>query len=398
MPASRRRNRLVRLAINLAFAPLASGWPRSPRHWVFGHAGEAFAGNPKFLFLWLHLHRPDIAATWITGSDRTHRMLRDQGLPVARRWSRRGILAALRARVYAFSHDPADVNAALARGAYHLNLWHGVGIKALHAGARPARGARAWLRGFLYPPYQMVVSTSAAMQAHFAAEFRLAPEACPQLGYPRNDWSTDRALAGLARTIDRREGFALMPPGYDEVYLYLPTFRDTGRPFLQEALPDLAALEGVLRARRALLYIKPHPLTADTLGDAGSSIRRWPEGIDFQPYLADLTGLITDYSSVLYDYLAVRRSGAILYTFDRDRYVGGDRALVEAFDTSVAGVRVDTFADLCAVIASGGALDPAGQGDVDGLFSRFWGGSPSPSSPAVVAHVEAALATAAAVR
>lgn len=384
--------RIARLMINLALYPLAALAPRRRDRWAFGHAGELFAGNPKYLFLWLRLHRPDIAATWITGSERTLHMLRAQRLPVARRWSIAGMRAALGAGTFAFSHDVADVNLPLGAGARQLNLWHGVGLKALHAGARPATGARAWLRSFVYAPDDIVVSTSDMMQAHFAAQFGLPPERCPQLGYPRLDWAGDAALAALARDVDRRRGFVLDDGGHREIYLYVPTYRDTRRPFLEEALPDLDALSAVLAARGALLYVKPHPRTADALPAGHPAIRRWPDEIDFQTYLADFTVLVTDYSSVLYDYLAVRPVGAILYTFDYDAYVGADRALAHGFAENVAGLRVASFAALCAALRSGAALDPARMGDVGAIRARFWGGSPRPASAAIVDYVERGLA------
>lgn len=386
MHPSRRLDQLVRWMIAVALYPLSVAAPRGVNRWVFGHAGESFAGNPKYLFLWMRLYRPDIAAIWITGSAGTARVLAAHGLPVARRWSLKGMAAVLRAKVFAFSHDPADVNAPLSRGAFHLNLWHGVGVKALHTGARPAGRLRAWVRSFLYIPYQRVVSTSDMMQAHFSHAFALAPERCPQLGYPRLDWAGDARLAALAKAVDPE--FRLRDEGVREAYLYLPTFRDTGRAFLDEALPDPGALARVLEARRGVLYVKPHPRTPYTLGEDHPSIRRWPDTVDFQPYLGEIDGFITDYSSVLYDYLAVRWEGAILYTFDYDEYVAGDRALAHSFDDNVAGLRVASFAALCDALSSGAALEEADHEQVDEVRARFWGGSRHPASAAIVDFVE----------
>lgn len=391
MLSSRRRNQVARLGMAMVAYPFSAAAPRRSNRWVFGHAGDIFAGNPKYLFLWVRLYRPDILATWITGSEVTHRLLAAHGLPVARRWSMKGIRAVLRAEVFAFSHDPADVNAPLSRGAFHLNLWHGVGVKALHMGARPATRLRSWVRSFIYIPYQRVVSTSDMMQAHFAYHFALPPERVPQLGYPRLDGAEDARLGKMAKAVD--PPFALRGEGVREVYLYLPTYRDTGRPFLDEALPDLDVLARVLEARRAVLYVKPHPRTPYTLPSDHASIRRWPDAVDFQPYLSEIDGFITDYSSVLYDYLAVRRQGAILYIFDYEAYVDKDRALAHSFDANVAGVRARTFEDLCAVLSSGSALQEIAQDDVDRVRARFWGGSSRPASPAVIAYVERELAS-----
>jgi len=389
MPRSRRLRLAGRFALALLLFPLASAWPRSRRRWAFGTAGDQFSGNPKYLYLWMRLHRPDVRITWVTGRDRTHAMLARMGLPVARRWSAAGIWAALRSGFYVFSHDPIDINLPLSRGARHLNLWHGVGVKALHEGAKPGSGLRRWLRSFVYVPYDTVASTSDAMQAHFAEQFRLPPERCPQIGYPRLDAASAPEVAALARATDEAVGFRFNPMGAREIYIYLPTFRDSGRPFLAEALPDLDALERVLARRGAMLWVKLHPRTPDALPEGRHAIRAWPAGIDFQTYLADLTGMITDYSSILYDYLAVKRTGAILYTFDYDAYTSGDRQLRHDFEDSVAGTRAGSFAELCQVLATGSALTEPVR--VDAVRERFWSGSPQPASPAVVAWAEREL-------
>jgi CDP-glycerol glycerophosphotransferase (TagB/SpsB family) len=380
-------NRLVRLTIALVLYPVARLWPRRQDHWVFGSGGDQFAGNPRVLFLWMQLYRPQIRATWITADRELHDLLSKNGLAVAMRWSLAGIRAALAAGVYAFSHDPADVNAPLSRGARHVNLWHGVGLKALHVGARPAGKFQRWLRSFVYIPYDLVVSTSDMMQAHFAKQFHLPQERCPQLGYPRLDSATMPELDALNRDIDRHAGFQFNPANQREVYLYAPTFRDTGRPFLADALPDLDRLEEILRQRDALLYIKLHPRSTDPVPTDRASIRPWPHKIDMQTYLADLTGLITDYSSILYDYLANKDDGVLLYVFDLADYLAHDRSLLYPFDDHVAGVRVETFDRLCKAISSGESLGQRLPG-IDKVRATFWGGSPRPSSPAILAALQ----------
>lgn len=392
MQLRKRLDLAARLGLNLAAYPIAKAARRSPRRWAFGHPGGLFAGNSKYLFLWITLHRPDIEATWITDSDETFRLLKQAGLPVALRWSRDGVKAALHSDVFAFTHDPADVNLTLSPGAMHLNLWHGVGLKALHTGHKLARWPVSRLRSFVYVPYDMVVSTSDMMQAHFAAQFRLPPECAPQLGYPRLDVSIDPALAERAREIDRLAGFAFNPDGHAEVYIYMPTFRDSGRPFFADAIPDPDRLAQVLKGRDALLYIKPHPRTTDAIPSGHPRIRRWPDAIDFHTYLPDFTGLITDYSSVLYDYLFVNRSGAILYTFDHDDYVGKDRTLLYGYDDNVAGQRATTFEELCDVLRASPAPDAGELAKIDEIRDRFWGGSHRPASPAIIDYVEGELA------
>lgn len=386
--------------LNLVLVNLARLVPRSPRQWLFGHQGGLFAGNSKYLFLWVATNRPDLRAVWLADNDATVRLITDAGFVAYRRWSLRGVRATVRSRVLVYCHGLSDVNARLSGGAYLANLWHGVGLKSTMFGDRTgimSHYKRRWsnpLGRTLFYAYlkapDMLATTSDFMQAHFAEQFELPRERCPQLGYPRLDTVADGELRRLAIDLDARQGFRFNPAGRREAYLYMPTWRDTGRPFLTAALPDLDRLNDLLRARDALLYIKLHPWTKESLPAGYSHIASWPDEIETYSYFDQLTGLITDYSSVLYDYLFSRDGGAILYTFDRASYEAEDHALLYPFDENVAGVTVQDFDALCDVLARGTALVPCARAAA--IREKFWGGSAVPASPAIVSYIEKAVA------
>ncbi len=399
---SRRRLEQAGLTLlALTATPLSRHMPRSRRRWIFGHQGGQFAGNPKYLFLWIALHRPDLHVTWIGGDARARAQIAALGLRARRRWSPAGIWAALRAGVAAYAHGADDVSLHFSRGALLLNLWHGVGIKATALGDAGGVVARHWplrhrpLWRALYLAHvtqpDVLVTTSDFMQEHFARQFRLPTERCPQLGYPRLDPLHAPRLRDLVRSI---EPVSLNDGRFDEVLVYAPTLRDSGRDFLAEALPDPVALEAALAARNAVLYVKLHPRTAGGLKVGTERIRCWPASADLYAHLDTIDILVTDYSSLLYDHLRVRPGAAILYTFDQAEYVAVDRSLLYDFDAHVAGVRATDFAGLCDVIATGAARAAERCARADAIDRLFWSGSPSCASAAIVAHVERAFTTA----
>lgn len=376
------------LALNVAFHPLARVSRRDPRRWLFGHKGDVFAGNPKYLFLWISLHRPDIEAIWITGNAEIYRLLRDNGYRVERRWSLRGIAAALSSSAFVFSHDVVDVNAPASRGAVHLNLWHGLGLKTLHVRRKQAGLLVTKLLDFLYPPHDIVIATSDRMVDYFSGQFGIPPQSCPKLGYPRLDAAFDDRLSAASRAIDESLGFTLKPAGFAEVYFYAPTFRDTGRPFIAQAFPDMARLSRALTARKALLYIKPHEQTAEPFPAGHFNISPWPDEIDFNSYLGDFDILITDYSSVIYDYLLLHEIGVIVYSFDYAEYISKDRQFVQPFEENIAGLRVSSFDELCEALERGSAFDPELKEAAQRVRHRYWDGSATPASPAIVRYAE----------
>jgi CDP-glycerol glycerophosphotransferase (TagB/SpsB family) len=379
-----------------ALYPLSRLFPRSSKRWVFGHQGDVFAGNSKYLLIWLSQNRPDIKTAWITNNADLRERLRAYGFRAYARWSVGGIAAALRSKVYVYCHGFSDINVPISGGALLINLWHGVGIKSTMFGDRGSEVSRhreivKHLLGKLvffdyFRKPDVVATTSDFMQQHFSEQFEVATSSCPQIGYPRLDASVDQNVRELACKLDRSMGFTFNAGGMNEIYIYMPTWRDTGRPFFTDALPDLPALNELMLQRNAIFYIKAHASTSSALPAALSNIQAWPGNIDVYPYLSRFDCLITDYSSVLYDYIAVQDSGAVLYTFDYEQYVAEDHTIIYPFDENVVGVRASNFEELCDAIATGAALRQD-RGAV-ALREKFWGSQTPPYSPRVVKLIE----------
>jgi CDP-glycerol glycerophosphotransferase (TagB/SpsB family) len=144
-----------------------------------------------------------------------------------------------------------------------------------------------------------------------------------------------------------------------------------------------------LHARQAFLYIKLHRKTESTLDINASltSIGWWPDGVDFYPYLNSFDLLITDYSSIFFDYIAVSANGAILYQFDLEDYISRDRDLAFGVDTWAIGHVACDFATICDLIDSGAALDHLPEKDLSRLREEFWNGALRLASPRLVDHL-----------
>ena len=390
---------MARVIVDFLLHPVAPRVRRNPRRWVFGHEYGQFAGNPRFLYLWL-LGREDVEPWWITGSLRTWRRLRRHGCPVALRWSPRGMYLTMTAGVVFFAHRTSDVNASLVRGALLVNLWHGVGLKAIQLGwrqgntvQRRARATtaikRATYRTFLTDP-DIVVTTSPFMRTHFADQFGFEADRCPILGYPRLDVSFDQGLTERSRQFDEPSGFALRRSGIDAAYIYLPTWRDSSRPILERAFPDLPRLQAVLAERNAVLYVKLHAATRDLIPRGFDRILPWPAGVELYNYLGEFDLLITDYSSILYDFLAIRRSGAVIYAFDLEEYLARDRALLYPFVDNVAGAWAQCFDDLCGLLAHGLQTD-LDDSKSEAVRRNFWDYDGGMASPKIYDYVRSRM-------
>lgn len=377
---------LLTLLANLLVFPLSKFLPRDRLLWVFGAPHGRFEGNAKYLFLWLNLegHRP--APVWVTSNASLAARLRQRGFRAYPSSSLQGLLSAARGGVTFVNDNTSDVHFSLCNGTTVFNLWHGVGLKNVLHGASVGTSARLRQRG---PPLlqrmrgmrrlqrpDWVLSTSPQMsETFFARCFALTPERAPALGYPRLDPQVDRRLRETAlgledySALDARHGQRLI--------LYAPTLRESGTDFLGRALPDLTRLSEALGRQHARLLVKLHPKMG--IGNRvpralPPNIALLPDDMDLYPVLGKFDALVTDYSSLFFDYIALKAAGVLLYTFDYAAYTAVERDLAWDYDQATLGVRAHNFSDLCEAIGDGrvfAALDPH---RIREIRERFWGG------------------------
>lgn len=245
--------------------------------------------------------------------------------------------------------NPNPYAAALLAGARQLQLWHGVSIKEI--GLRNLPGGRALgphLARVLATcgPYARMLGTAAAGEAEWRRWF--AFERYAPIGYPRNDVlhrePSDADLAGCDRdSYDR--ACATLARG-KRVILYAPTFRD-GRPewVLQAGLDKLAqaAAQG-----GDLLVVNLHPVESPQipkLQPVMPGVAFVQPRTDLYPLLGKASALITDYSSVMFDYLHTQRP-VLLFRPDHQAYTQKSRKL---FDDKLSVLPGPLFDDAAAL-------------------------------------------------
>jgi len=267
-------------------------------------------------------------------------------------WSPDHIHAALSAAVVVTSDhllNPNPFAAPLLAGARQVQLWHGVSIKEI--GLRNLAPGRALGPHFARVlatcgPYARFVGTARDGEAEWRRWFsfeRYAP-----IGYPRNDVlhrePDETDLANVDRETYNRAVAALARG--KRVLLYAPTFRD-GRPgwVLDAGIDRLAqaAAQG-----GDLLVVNLHPVESPQIPKLAPQL----PGVafvaprtDIYPLLAKASALITDYSSVMFDYLHVDRP-VLLFRPDHAAYTQKSRRL---FDDKLATLPGPMFDDAAAL-------------------------------------------------
>ena len=268
------------------------------------------------------------------------RDLGGQCLPAdAATWTAAHLRAALEAAVlvvceHVTTHfHPNPYAAALFAGARWVQLWHGISIKEVglqnHVGIAQLTPYFAQVLASC-GRYASFVGSSAAAEAEWRRWFsfeRYAP-----IGYPRNDVlhrepgardlvNVDLATLEAMRTTRARGGRTI---------LYVPTFRD-GRPeWIREI--GLGALAAALAARGDALVVNLHPYEhwlLEGLRQEFAQVHFVRERSDLYPLLAQASVLVTDYSSLMFDFLPLDRE-IVFFRPDHEAYVQGSRQLYDA--------------------------------------------------------------------
>lgn len=275
-------------------------------------------------------------------------------------WQAHHVAAALRAAVvvvgepmaaHRMTHPQA---AALLSGARVLQLWHGVPLKEVglqhlpalsQLGMGVAEDLAAHTRATAW------AGASAASEGQWRRGFRF--ERFAVTGQARNDvllrepndldWlNVDMATLALMRQA-RAEG--------RRVLMYAPTYRDhlRGQWLLNIGLEQLSE---ALAVRGDLLVMSLHP---HEQGQVPQLRPRYPAlhlvapGTDVQPLLREADALISDWSSLQYDYLLLDRP-VVLWHPDAERFRAPKRQLTPMAEATLAGPVATSVEELIALL------------------------------------------------
>lgn len=395
--------RLVQLPARAAVGLLARCWRRDPGIVVFGAPLGRFGDNPAYLFLAAPDHLAGRRAVWITPSRTVRDRLRAAGHQSELRWSPRGIAACLAAGTYVYSSYPNDINRWLYNGALTFNLWHGIPLKRIERdiAARVTAGRSgiaARLDQYAYADEHhvpdLLLSTSVTVSERcLTSAFAIPRDRCVTAGYPRTDHFRTPTTPGAilqflpSRALWQRLADAPLVIGY------FPTWRDNHSDFLNEETGlSLHRLAAVVAKRGGVLMFKPHGNTLN--GPAARHLQ--PAGItmlepadDINAFLPMCHVLITDYSSVAFDFMLLERP-IVYYVPDMDEYVATRGVYFEP-DEAMPGHLIRDPEDLYRTIAE---IDPSTGPDsrLPQVRAMLWGTNTSDASAGIAARIDAELA------
>lgn len=320
--------------------------PRKGHIWVFGSwNGQRYSDNSKYLFDYVNTNHPKVRAIWLTKSQVVHEKLVNQGFECHKNWSTKGILLSLKAKYIFVSSGKKDINYLFINGAKLVHLWHGNPLKKIGLDDKYSS-----VNGFYYSKivkhvfpmsfefnYDYMVSNSEIFTPLMQSSYDLARNQILETGCPRNDVFFSQRKDGFNINLEK------LYPGVKIIY-YLPTFRsgDTPMNIFTQSDFDQKRVEEFLESENMILVSKGHFVEMDIetfdqkeksriihLSDANIES-------DINNMLKDADALITDYSSVFFDFLLTQRP-IIFAAFDLEEYMEKSRELYFDYEEAVAG-------------------------------------------------------------
>lgn len=325
--------------------------------------GEHYGDSPRYLYERLAAREHDLTMVW--ASNTTLRLLDPRARKV-RRHSPSYWWIASRARYWVNNQNfPADLRKA--PGTRFLQAWHGTPLKKMQHDVEQMVGRQgdyhkraARLTGY----WDVLLSASAYATRAFRSAFRYEGQVL-EVGYPRNDVFSWPGVAQRTERVRARLGLA---DDHRRIVLYAPTFRDDERQgvhWRQDLALDLAALEAAL-GDRFVLVVRFHQLVRNPLPEEYQDSRfvldasHYP---DVQELMMAADVLVTDYSSLFFDFAALRRP-MVFFAYDLEKYRDSLRGFYLDYDTQVPGPIARTNRELVDVLSR---IDEVWSGYADRL-------------------------------
>jgi CDP-ribitol ribitolphosphotransferase / teichoic acid ribitol-phosphate polymerase len=225
-----------------------------------------------------------------------------------------------------------------------IQLWHAAGAFKTVGQSRfgtPDPNVR------VHPPYSAAIVSSAFDVPFYAEAFGIPEAQVIPTGIPR----MDRFFDEHARAAGLAAARAAYPATNGRLtILFAPTYRGDTIPEATYDFDrlDYAGLHAVCVERDAVVIIKMHPFVRERLAIPAAFRDRLLDGsvapVDVNDLLFAVDLLITDYSSIVFEYSTLRRP-MLFYAYDLDDYASS-RDFYVPFESFVPGRIVRTFPEL----------------------------------------------------
>jgi len=316
-------------------------FPKKKELAVIGSSlGQHFADNSKYYYInYYEKKGNDLSLIWITKNRSVVKELKSMGLPVEFLYSFKGVYTTLRASKSYLSHQLDDINGALIGGSKIIQLWHGMPLRRIGYGGD-------WKDDSLSGKIKLFISKWLPYAYYMKCDVLLAPCLKAKDSYVEpfsksfrnNKIEENIVLSEQPRSICFKSEFKFnklffpeidmlleFRQNYENIISWLPTqrkqFNKTILDVIRDSGLDLKQMNTFCQTNKSIFVIKAHFLDFNLLKNSTNTFKNiliYPHS-DPYPLLKFTDILITDYSSVFFDFLLLDRP-IIFLCYDLQEY------------------------------------------------------------------------------
>ncbi|MGV8969305.1 MAG: CDP-glycerol glycerophosphotransferase family protein [Microbacteriaceae bacterium] len=340
--------------------------PRSRGRWVFG-CGSGIGEGALALYKHAEVRLTNDPTTdtprslvWLARDVSEVETARQQGIAAVVTGTWRGFWTTLRSEVIVVTHGLGDVNRFATRGGFVVQLWHGIPFKRINLDSprttsndflpksRLVRRALEWMHRTAAATISFMPAASELSASRLRTAFGLPANRVVVTGDPRDDVLSSGS-AQERESLARSEVLSLLgwPDHGQRLVLYAPTWRDGEVDPSVPSANDWQRIAAWLENAHANLIVRPHPLGVGSysagLGERVAVLDSTLQS-DITPVLPAIDTLITDYSSIAFDFALTGRP--IVYLAADVAAYSLSRGLYEPYSAFSGGREVTSWSQV----------------------------------------------------
>lgn len=329
---------------------------RDPKTWLFGAwFGKAYSDSARKMYEYVLEEHPEINAIWITESESLYNKLLSDNKPVVLKGTKESKRTCLKAGYLFVTVTVNEFERLYINGAKQIWLWHGMPLKKVGADMNLSYTFKEKIH-LLFPQNKVnrpdyFISLGKPWNDIMTNAF--SAKNVIDFGLPRNDVFFEQDITPFIKNLNEQFNYPLK-------ILYMPTFRDTQFKDKKAFNPfetfdfSMKKIETCLNENNAVLLYKGHfyDLLYQKNNNTDNSrfiILNESMYSDLYSLIRDIDILMTDYSSVYFDFLLLKKP-VILAPFDKEDYCSKSRALYFDYDQAIEGVRAYNWDDFIKII------------------------------------------------
>ncbi|WP_419766225.1 MAG: CDP-glycerol glycerophosphotransferase family protein [Arcobacter sp.] len=304
--------------------------------------------NIKALYLYISNHT-NFKVSIATSNEKQCKVFQKNGFDVVTYPSFSFLIKSLFSKYKILDHSPIHDEILISlTNSFTVQIWHGITIKKL-----------GHMANYKKVKYDLMVSTS-----DFVTEYSFSKlfdyKSIINSGYPRNDILVNGVLDDRDLVMAHKGIYEFVKSCDKRVVVYMPTWR----PYSHIKNPiDLDDLNDFAKENGFIFIIKSHPFTRnDSFYDSTfdetkykfsekyqENVLFYPTTDDIYPLLSLSDLLITDYSSIYFDYLLINKP-ILFFIYDKDIYLVEHGDFMLSFEEYTPGEKVENYVQLKNII------------------------------------------------